>query len=52
MAKRQKKKNKLIISVIVVVILFLMTLLGANPNFIIKYVKQLELKNCRKHKKQ
>lgn len=48
MAKRQKKKNKLIISVIVVVILFLMTLLGANPNFINKICETIGIEKIAK----
>ena len=48
MAKRQKKKNKLIISVIVVIILFLMTLLGANPNFINKICETIGIEKIAK----
>ena len=48
MAKRQKKKNKLIISVIVVIILFLMTLLGANPDFINKICETIGIEKIAK----
>ena len=48
MAKTQKKKNKLIISVIVVIILFLMTLLGANPNFINKICETIGIEKIAK----